>query len=158
MAKCMHPNMSVCDMVDSFIFIMKGSRVINRHATDWGDISYFPPQFYKDRVYTLAEMKRLFAHRVHKSKWKATDPFQDWLNHPRRLTAVTLHEAMALADRIARGLISPIIDVDAIMRNSPRSLAFVEMEARQGRLPSWATKVEQAKHEQPTDHPNIQAA
>lgn len=124
MPKGMHPDMSLNEILNSFIFITKGSCVINRHQTDWREASFLPRKVITAAwVYSKADMKNYFAHRVRQSKWDKGDPFTDWLKHPRRLTVLTLDEAMTLADRIARGLVPPTIDL-------------AEME-RRARAPSW---------------------
>lgn len=116
----MKPDMSVSEMLDSFIFIVKGSRVIDRRMTNWGDAYWLPESYSKHMVYSAGDMKRYFAHRVVKSKWKSDrrDPFNDWLINPAKFTAATLAEAMKLADAAARGEIEPRIDVEALLKRA----------------------------------------
>lgn len=121
----MTPDMSVSEMLNSFIFVTKGSRVIDRHAADWGCCYWLDEKEVRNLVFSVSDLKRYFAHRVVKSKWKSDrrDPFNDWLTHPLKFTATTLHEAMKLAHMAANGGIEPRIDVEAIIRNA-RAVSF----------------------------------
>lgn len=109
----MTPDMSVTEMVDSFVYVVKGSKVIDRRMTDWGQAYWAPEGYIKHMVLSLADMRTYFGHR--RTKW--SDPIKEWLKHPSRLTAPSLADAMKLADAVKRGEIEPIIDVDAIIRN-----------------------------------------
>lgn len=102
-------------MLSSFIYIVKGSRVIDRcDPVDWAAARWMPNEFAKRRSYSMADLKIFFAYR--RSPY-STHRLDQWMAHKHRLTASTLFEAMTLADKIAKGLFEPIIDVDAIIKN-----------------------------------------
>lgn len=141
----MTPDMSVTEMLDSFIYIVSGSKVIDRkdrRITDWGQAYWLPEKYVKHIVYSMSDLKKYFAHRVIKSKWKheKRDPFNDWFAHPRRITAATLGDAMKFADAAARGLIEPYIDIDEMIRNEIAKLRSVIMERNRSKSPpqAWA--------------------
>ena len=118
----MTPDMSVSEMLDSFIYIARGSCVIDRRDRDWALAAWQLSEKYirQNYVYSAGDLKRYFAHRVVKSKWKheRRDPFGDWLMNPAKFTAATLADAMKLADAAARGKIEPRIDVDAMLKRA----------------------------------------
>jgi hypothetical protein len=127
----MNPNMSVAEMLDRFIYIVKGSRVIDRKAVDWGRAYWLDERYVKGHVYTVAELKRYFAHRV-SIKFKkyprfgseriVTDPFGSWLTHPHRFTTPALDDAMLFADAAVRGLFAPRIELDAMVARATKPL------------------------------------
>src|SRR5688572_26082772 len=119
----MTPDMSVADMLDSFIYIVKGPRVINRKAINWGEAYWLDERQIRRHVYTVSEMRAYFRHRISIKiithprfcrERKVTDPFNAWLTHPNRFIALTLSEAMRFADMAARGQIPPRINMEAI--------------------------------------------
>jgi hypothetical protein len=118
----MNPNMSVIEMLDSFIFVVKGSRVIDRKATDWSKAYYraywMGEKYVRDKVYTFSELKKYFSHRVVKSEWRPErrDPFKDWFMNPLRFTCQTPLDAMEFAAMAARGHFEPLINIDAIVK------------------------------------------
>jgi hypothetical protein len=117
----MKPDMPNYEMLNSFVFIAHGSRVIDRKERDWRRADWLHSEKYirKNMVYTVADLKRFFAHRVVKSKWtyERRDPFNDWLKDPRKFTAATLAEAIDFADAAARGNVEPRIDIESIIQN-----------------------------------------
>lgn len=132
----MTPDMTAAEMLDRFIFIAKGSRIIDRKQTNWGRFLWLDEKYVNNMVYSVAELKRCFAHRVIKSKWSMDrrDPFGDWLKHPQRFIQPTLTDAMRFADEAARGLIQPRIDLSAQLRD------FDAKVARAKSLEDWAKK------------------
>lgn len=123
----MNPDMPVYEMVDCFIYVVKGSRVIDRTATDWGQWQWHDEKYVKHHIYTLAELRRYFRHRVqvkvtrwprYGSEKKVYDPFNEWFMHPRRFTQPTLSAAMQFANRAARGLVEPWIDIEGMHRRA----------------------------------------
>jgi hypothetical protein len=106
--------MSVEAMLDRFIFIVKGSRVIDRMELDWGQFVWLDDKFVKSHVYSTADMRRYFGHR--RTRFK--DPFAEWMANPRRTTVATLTQAMQFADRAARGLVAPRIDINSIIKKA----------------------------------------
>ncbi|MEI2790469.1 MAG: hypothetical protein V9E93_16550 [Steroidobacteraceae bacterium] len=119
----MNPDMSVDAMLDRFVFVVKGSRVIDRTATDWSRWLWYEEKYVKHLVYTLAEMRAYFRHRVRVERWARSpktvqDPFNAWFMHRDRFTEQTLSDAMRFADRAARGLVEPRIDVDEMLRRA----------------------------------------
>lgn len=114
----MKPKMSVSQMLNSFIFIVKGSRVIDLTEANWSNLRWVDDRFVKDKVYSLSELRQHFAYPPRASKWNST-PLEQWLAHPRRMTAPTLSDAMRLADEITRGLVQPPTDLRATDPNAP---------------------------------------
>lgn len=118
----MKPDMSVSDMLDSFIYIARGSCVIDRRDRDWALAAWQLSEKYirQNYVYSAGDLKRYFAHRVVKSKWKSDrrDPFNDWLMNPAKFTAATLSEAIKLADTVARGQVESRINIDSFIKNT----------------------------------------
>jgi hypothetical protein len=120
----MTPDMSEDAMLNQFIFIVKGSRVIDRTERNWGPLMWLDEKLVKHHVYNLAEMRAYFQHRVRKHTSLGArikvDPFGSWLSSPNRFICQTLTEAMQLADQAARGLLEPriCIDIDAMVRKA----------------------------------------
>lgn len=114
----MTPDMSVGEMLDRFILIAKGSRVIDRKETSWGKYLWLDDKLVKSMVYSVPDLKTLFAHRVVKSKYayERRDPLGDWLKHPHKFTAASLFDAMKLADDAARGNVQPRIHLNTLAR------------------------------------------
>jgi uncharacterized protein (DUF885 family) len=99
-------------MVDSFIYIVKGSRVLDRTCNaDWRVLRHAKESYANSHVINMADLRRYFSHR--RSRYR--DDLDKWFNDPRRLTVATLSEALKLADEAARGLIPPRIDVDKML-------------------------------------------
>jgi hypothetical protein len=109
----MTPEMSVTQMLDSFVLIAKGSRVIDRKMANWGELYWLPEKEVDHMVFSVANLRIYFGHR----RTNRADPFKEWLTHPLRRSVPTLGEAMKFADAAARGQIAPYIDVEAIVRN-----------------------------------------
>ncbi len=97
----MTPEMSTLEMLDSFILIVKGSRIIDLNELDWGDAYWQDDNHVRGLVYKVGELKLYFAHRVFTSKYRCVDPFNDWLIHRLRLIAPTLRDAMRLAYNVS---------------------------------------------------------
>ncbi len=119
----MTPDMSAHAMLDQFIFIVKGSRVIDRKATDWRQFVWLDDRLVKHHVYSLAEMRAYFRHRIKRrmsyGKHVGTDdPFGSWMTHPHRFTEPTLSAAMQFADKAARGEVEPRVDLDEMIRGA----------------------------------------
>lgn len=110
----MTPDMSVPAMLDRFIYVVKGSRIIDRTATDWGRWHLCNDNYVKHMVYSLSDLKRYFSHR----RTRFEDPFDKWFKHKDRFTAPNLVEAMRLADLASKGFVEPRIDVDQILWNA----------------------------------------
>lgn len=135
----MKPDMSVSEMLDSFIYIAHGSSVIDRKERDWPLAAWQFSDKYVRRnfVYSVGDLKRYFAHRVVKSKWASDrrDPLNDWLTNPRKFAVATLGDAIKLADAAARGQVEPRIVLDSFIKNT---------EARAAKLrrlpPPWLDK------------------
>lgn len=123
----MTPEMSTLEMLDSFILIVKGSRIIDRNELDWGDAYWQNDNHVRGLVYTVGELKRYFAHRVFKSKYKSdcADPFNDWLLHRFKLTAPTLRDAMRLAYNVSEGLMKKpsVIQFETLKAEAEAKLA-----------------------------------
>ncbi len=136
----MTPDMSVAEMLDSFVYIAKGSKVIDRRMTNWGQAYWFPEKEVKHMVFSMADLKKYFFHRVIKPKWKheKRDPFNDWFAHPRRFTAATLGDAMKFADAAARGLVEPYIDIDEMIRHEIEKLRSVIVARNRSKSPPAA--------------------
>lgn len=108
----MSPDMSVNAMVNSFIYIVKGSRVLHRKCgVDWRILRFAKESYASSYVLTMANLRSYFSER----RTRYNDPVRDWFNHRHRITVATLSEALKFADEFQQGLIEPIIDVDAMI-------------------------------------------
>ncbi|MCA9906575.1 MAG: hypothetical protein H7A18_03230 [Sinobacteraceae bacterium] len=132
----MKPDMSFSEMLDSFIYIARGSCVIDRRDRDWALAAWQLSEKYirQNYVYRAGDLRRYFAHRVVKSKWASDrcDPFNDWLTSPHKFTVATLADAIKLADAAARGQVEPRMDIDSFIKNTEARAA----EQRRS-LPPW---------------------
>lgn len=132
----MKPDMSVSEMLESFIYIAHGSCVIDRKERDWPLAAWQFSDKYVRRnfVYSVGDLKRYFAHRVVKSKWASDrrDPLNDWLTDPRKFTVATLADAIKLAADAARGQVEPRIELSSFIKNTEARAAELLRS-----LPPW---------------------
>ena len=109
----MTPDMSVTEMLDSFVFIAKGSRVIDRKMVNWDLLSWLSEEEMEYVVFSVADLRMYFAPR----RTGRIDPFKEWLTHRYRRSVPTFGNALQFVAAAARGQIAPYIDVEAIVRN-----------------------------------------
>lgn len=105
----MTPNMSLDEMLDSFIYVVKGSRVLDRFSTDWSRWLWLEEKYFGHLVYTVGDLKGYFARNESRRRFAA------WMENPHRMSSMTIGQAVWFAADLSRGNFVPRIDVGSMI-------------------------------------------
>jgi hypothetical protein len=128
----MNLDMSIEEMVDTFIYVIADRSVIDWRERDWERVRWLPRTYVAPSVYKLSALTKFYRKAV----------IEQWLKHSERKVVATLQEAVELAAQLRRhnlwtdGVV--FIDIAAIERNA-------KIAARLKNSPDWIKNIHAAE-------------